>query len=516
MAPHLLIVHHDPAQAASLKASLAQTGYASTAVTTMREARRLLEVSKVDPIALILLDVGASSTGGLQWLQGMHEEEAAAVAAPRAHHTGQSEEASERKLTEYRKFAQPVIALTSAGEFEAAMHAMHAGAVDFLVLPADQERLRVSLQNALRLTVLEQELSRAERTRLGIASLSDIVTVSTEMMRVVDLARRAASSGLPVLLQGERGSGRKMLAHGIHGESRRATKPFVVMSCGHGACGGKAAGGGQSHEPAENFQDKLREANGGTLYIDDIANASPELQAALFETLTRAEVPQSDARIVCATHQDLIALVKAGRFREDLFYRLNVLPVLVPPLRHREGDIEAITRHLIVRYAAEEGKSVTGIDEEALTLLKRYTWPRNVQQLENAVFRAVAMAKGHTLGVQSFPQIAARVEGFETELQAGGEAPPKQVYEGPAMIGGGFPAMENLSRRGPHGQPGVGIPALNENGDVRPLTAMEADMIRLALGHYRGHMTEVARRLGIGRSTLYRKMREFGLDLRMH
>jgi DNA-binding NtrC family response regulator len=514
MAPHLLIVHHDPAQAASLKASLAQTGYAATAVTTMREARRLLEVAKVDPIALILLDVGSPSTGGLQWLQGM-QEEGTAAAAPRPHHPGQSDETAERKLTEYRKFAQPVIALTSADDFEAAMHAMHAGAVDFMVLPADPERLRVSLQNALRLTVLEQELSRAERTRLGISSLSDIVTVSTEMMRVVDLARRAASSGLPVLLQGERGSGRKTLAHGIHGESRRATKPFVVMNCGPAVCSGKAAAGGVC-ETAGSFQEKLREADGGTLYIDDIANASPELQAALFETLTRADVPQSDARIVCATHQDLIALVKAGRFREDLFYRLNVLPVLVPPLRHREGDIEAITRHLIVRYAAEEGKTVTGIDEEALTLLKRYTWPRNVQQLENAVFRAVAMAKGHTLGVKAFPQIAARVEGFETELQNGTEAQPKQVYEGPAMIGGGFPAMENLSRRGPHGQPGVGIPALNENGDIRPLTAMEADMIRLALGHYRGHMTEVARRLGIGRSTLYRKMREFGLDLRMH
>ncbi len=189
-------------------------------------------------------------------------------------------------------------------------------------------------------------------------------------------------------------------------------------------------------------------------------------------------------RIISATNRNLMADVKTGRFREDLFYRLHVFPLSVPPLRSRKEDIAELARHFIARFAAEEGKRLSGVSAEALTMLVSHEWPGNVRQLENAIFRAVVLAEGETLGINEFPQIAAQRDDSTAIVP---DAP--QLTMSPSAL-----------------------PLLNLDGDVRPLDDIERETIRFAIAHYRGQMSEVARRLRIGRSTLYRKLESLGLE----
>ena len=220
-----------------------------------------------------------------------------------------------------------------------------------------------------------------------------------------------------------------------------------------------------------------------------------------------------DFRLIAATNRDMIQLVKDGKFREDLYYRLNVYPINVPPLRERIGDVPDLANHFLARFAAEEGKRIIGMTEEAARLLTAYSWPGNVRQLENAVFRAVVLADGPELTVAEFPQIAAHVEGFRADVPAA-PAPvfARPAYTGPALLGAENTVPQTVEMGSGGARGALGIPAVDAEGEIRSLEAIEADMIRLALGRYRGHMTEVAKRLDIGRSTLYRKMREYGLE----
>ena len=207
-----------------------------------------------------------------------------------------------------------------------------------------------------------------------------------------------------------------------------------------------------------------------------------------------------DFRLVSATNQNLIELVKAGRFREDLFYRLNVFPISIPPLRARACDVPDLAVRFLARFCAEEGKRIRGISAEALGLLSAYDWPGNVRQLENAVFRAVVLADGDELTTAEFPQIAAQVEGYDVLIPP---APPP-VAADPAAE----PALRatDIEARDPHA-----LRLIDDSGDVRKLEEIEAESIRFALAHYRGQMSQAARKLGIGRSTLYRKMKESGI-----
>jgi len=223
-------------------------------------------------------------------------------------------------------------------------------------------------------------------------------------------------------------------------------------------------------------------------------------------------------RLISATNRDMIQQVKDGKFREDLYYRLHVFPIWVPPLRDRLSDVPELARHFLTQFAAEEGKRVTAIDDEAASLITSYTWPGNVRQLENAVFRAVVLADGDRLTTAEFPQIATHVEGFRAEIpSAPSGVPKKPVYDGPVVLGADniVPRTIEVPASG-SGAASLGLPIETEEGEIRSLESIEADMIRLALARYRGHMTEVAKRLKIGRSTLYRKMRDYGLEERVN
>jgi len=248
------------------------------------------------------------------------------------------------------------------------------------------------------------------------------------------------------------------------------------------------------------------EANGGTLFLDEIGELPLDAQVKLLRAIQEGEVDpvggrrpvKVDIRLISATNRSLLELVKQGRFREDLYYRLNVFPMTLPPLRARREDIPDLANSFLARFAAEEGKRVRSITPEAMALLTRYDWPGNVRQLENAIFRAVVLADGPELTVAEFPQIASQVEGYTVDI------PPAPAAPAPASA----PAREivHVEVRDP-----ASLRLLDDVGDVRPLADIEADTIRFALSHYRGHMSEVSRKLGIGRSTLYRKLKELGL-----
>ncbi|HEX5868224.1 MAG TPA: sigma 54-interacting transcriptional regulator, partial [Beijerinckiaceae bacterium] len=252
---------------------------------------------------------------------------------------------------------------------------------------------------------------------------------------------------------------------------------------------------------------KFVEASGGTLFLDEIGELPLDAQVKLLRAIQEGEVDpvgakksvRVDIRLISATNKSLLDLVKEGRFREDLYYRLNVFPMTLPPLRARREDVADLVRGFVARFAAEEGKRVRGVSAEALALLVRYDWPGNVRQLENALFRAVVLADGDELTVAEFPQIAAQVDGFDVRI------PPAPAF--PDAAAAPIREIVRVEVRDPHA-----MTLVDESGDLRKLEELEADIIRFALQHYRGHMSEVSRRLGIGRSTLYRKLKELGLE----
>ncbi len=414
----------------------------------------------------------------------------------------------------------PVIVQTAHGGIDNVVSAMRAGAVDFVVKPVGAERLQVSLRNALEKSALADELSRIKRSQSGTVTFKDIVTRSPKMLSVLRSAEKAAASHIPVLVEGESGVGKELIARAIHGQGERRAKPFVAVNCGalpenlvesilFGREKGSFTGATEKHAG------KLLEASGGTLFLDEVGELPMAAQVKLLRAIQGGEVEpvggrrpvKVDVRIISATKRNLIDDVKSGRFREDLFYRLHVFPIAVPPLRERAEDIPDLVRHFLARIAAEEGKRVRAISSEALALLGHHRWPGNVRQLENGVFRAVVLAEGDSIGINEFPQIAAQISG-EAAPAAPGFAEPMRapaMFEVPPMLD--FSAEVAPLNRLTHDA----LLLLDAHGDVRPLEQIEAEVIRFAIAHYRGQMSEVARRLQIGRSTLYRKFENLGL-----
>jgi DNA-binding NtrC family response regulator len=411
----------------------------------------------------------------------------------------------------------PVIVQTAHGGIDNVVSAMRAGAQDFVVKPVGLERLQVSLRNALNTSALKGELQRIRHSREGKLTFADIVTRSETMTGVLRTAQKAAASTIPVLVEGESGVGKELFARAIHGSGERKTKPFVAVNCGaipdnlvesilFGHEKGAFTGATERH------MGKFVEASGGTLFLDEVSELPLTAQVKLLRALQEGSVEavggrkpvKVDVRIISATNRKLLDRVKGGQFREDLFYRLHVLPLTIPPLRMRREDIPHLLRHFLARFCAEENRPITGISGEAMALLSQLDWPGNIRQLENAVYRAVVMSDTDQLDVADFPQAAA-------QSLAAPEARSQPVE--PLVIGPGahstVPAMVSGNEIPIAPLPSAGTLAmLTSTGEVRPLEEMETEIIRFAISHYRGQMSEVARRLKIGRSTLYRKLDE--------
>jgi DNA-binding NtrC family response regulator len=422
----------------------------------------------------------------------------------------------------------PVIVQTAHGGIDTVVSAMRAGATDFVVKPVGAERLQVSLRNALSVGALETEFQRLKRSRTGTLTFRDIITRNTRMQAVLRTAEKAAASLIPVLVEGESGVGKELIARAIHGSGERRAKPFVAVNCGaipdnlvesmlFGHEKGAFTGATDRHVG------KFVEATGGTLFLDEIGELPPSAQVKLLRAIQEGQVDpvggkkpiKVDVRIISATNRNLIADVKTGRFREDLFYRLHVFPITVPPLRERPEDIADLVRHFLIRFAAEEGKRIRAVTGEALSLLNAHPWPGNVRQLENAVFRAVVLADGNEVGASEFPQLA--LHAIRAAAAPAGVAADELPQPAPEAVSAAPLILEEAPAMSPHASEvhgGAGADALtlvDAAGNVRPLDEVEAEVIRFAIARYRGQMSEVARRLKIGRSTLYRKLEEIGI-----
>jgi DNA-binding NtrC family response regulator len=491
MAKTILIVDDDPAQRRLLQAAVERNGFSTRTAENGQQA-----VDQVDAhadIDVVLLDLV---------MPGMTGQEAL-------------------KEIRMRRSDLPCIVLTASGGIDTVVQAMQSGATDFFVKPASPERIMVSIRNALEMSNLKTEVVRMKKRAAGQLSFDEMVANAPVMGPVVRMGKRAAASNIPVLITGESGVGKEVLARCIQGASDRAGKPFVTVNCGaipenlvesilFGHAKGSFTGA------TDNHAGKFVEANGGTLFLDEVGELPLDMQVKLLRVLQEGEVDpvgakrpaKVDVRIISATNKDLAKLVADGRFREDLYYRLNVFPIEAPPLRERKEDVPTLVHRFVARFNAEEGRNVRGASQTTMQMLLDFDWPGNVRQLENAVFRAVILCEGDLLQPEDFPQIS----GLKPLMAANDSAP----FEAPAPANDHF-AQAHVSfstavtEASDAPQP---ITVFDSDGHLRQLEQIERDLIELAIDHYSGHMSEVARRLGIGRSTLYRKLREYGLEER--
>ncbi len=496
MAQQILIVDDDPTQRRLMEAVITRLGFRVVQAGGGREALEILGGPAGSDISVVLLDLNMPDVDGHGVLAEIRPQ----------------------------RPTLPVIVLTAQGGIDTVVGAMRSGADDFIVKPASPERVQVSIQNALKLTALTGEVSRLRKTTEGNLGFEDLIGQSSAMAQVVALGQRAAQSNIPILITGESGVGKEVFARAIQGASDRAGKPFVTVNCGalpenlvesilFGHEKGAFTGATDKH------RGKFQEANGGTLFLDEIGELRPDMQVKLLRALQEGEIDpvgakrsiKVDIRLISATNKDLMAMVGTGEFREDLYYRLNVFPMEIPSLRNRKDDIPLLIDHFISRFSVEESKKIIGIDAAALDVLSNYAWPGNIRQLENSVYRAVVLCDGEALSLRDFPQIA---QFMDVALP-----PPEAAILEPRLITPATPAQSSAPLDDVPLRPTTDagdlmghIRAVAGDGHLRSLDDMEGEMIRMAIDRYAGHMSEVARRLGIGRSTLYRKVRELGLE----
>ncbi|HMM91938.1 sigma-54-dependent transcriptional regulator [Bradyrhizobium sp.] len=488
MAATILIADDDAVQRRLVENMVQKCGYEALVAESGDEAVALLTASDAQAIDAVVLDLVMPGLDGLGVLAKMRD---AGVCTP-------------------------VIVQTAHGGIDNVVSAMRAGAQDFVVKPVGFERLQVSLRNALNTSALKGELQRIRHSREGRLTFADIITRSEAMATVLRTAQKAAASSIPVLVEGESGVGKELFARAIHGSSERKSKPFVAINCGaipdnlvesilFGHEKGAFTGATERHTG------KFIEASGGTLFLDEVGELPLAAQVKLLRALQEGTVEavggrkpvKVDVRIISATNRKLLDLVKNGAFREDLFYRLHVLPLTIPPLRMRREDIPHLLRHFLARFAAEENRTITGIGGDAVAHLAQLDWPGNIRQLENAVYRAVVLSESDMLGLPDFPQTTGQV-------LSDGQFPHHEPLvvapsAAPSLVSGSEIPIAPLASAG-------SLSILTANGEVRPLEDMESEIIRFAISHYRGQMSEVARRLKIGRSTLYRKLDEAAAD----
>lgn len=395
-----------------------------------------------------------------------------------------------------RRPALPILMLTAVGSVTEAVDAVRAGATDYLIKPVAPEQMLMALEAAVENARDDGELRPLTEKISTPLEFEEIVGAAPAFRAALAIAAKAARARVPVLIEGEGGVGKEVIADAIHAASPRSKMPILKINCGAitGNLLDSVLFGHEKGAFTGAFDRKIglfQQAEGGTIFLDEVDRIPPETQVRLLRFLNSSEIQplgspnsfQIDVRIIAASNRSLEKEVKSDKFREDLYYRMNVVNLTIPPLRDRTGDIPALCRHFLARLANQPGLRSLGITDEALNLLRSYNWPGNVRQLQSVLFRAAVMCDRDALTCEEFPQISAFV----------------------AKSGGGEPHMANSPE-------GIGITLYAEDGNLRPLEEIEADVIRLAIGHYRGRMTEVARRLGIGRSTLYRKLADLGID----
>jgi two-component system nitrogen regulation response regulator GlnG len=392
----------------------------------------------------------------------------------------------------------PVIFITAHGTTETAIEAMKAGAFDYLVKPVDLERLSQLLDRAF-------ETARLMRVPavLPVEEASDrIVGRSPIMQEMCKAIGRVAPQDVNVLILGESGVGKELVARALYHHGRRADLPFLAINCaaipdalleselfGHE----KGAFTGAERKRIGKFE----QCDGGTLFLDEIGDMAPALQAKMlrvlqeqrFERLGGQETIQTRVRVLAATNYDLARLVEEGRFRKDLYYRLNVVSILVPPLRERKEDVAELASYFLFRYDRELGLDLRTISPEALELLHGYSWPGNVRELQSVVKQAMLRASGHILLPEFLPETVRRPEVSEAPLKPVGDR-----FDLESMI-------EKLLQQGEKGIHG------------RVIEAVERNLLTRVLRHVHGHQAQASEILGLNRTTLRNRLRALGMVL---
>ncbi len=461
----VMLIDNEPAQSRLLTALVAREGFRTLAVESSEAALAALETAEGRQVCAILLD---------QWVPG--EDACDLIRALKA-----------------KSPAVPVLMLTASTSPLLAVEAMRAGANDYLIKPVAPQRLLQALRSATHREAAKDELQPLTEKMDAALDFDAMVGTAPPFRTALAKAATAARGHGNVVVVGETGTGKEMILRAMHTGSPRAKEALRTVNIG-----GVSASSIESllfgHEKGafagafDSQVGSVQLCDGGTLILDEIDRLEMSLQERLADCLESGIVRPTgaahgfkvDVRVMAASDLPLDVLVEAGEFSARLFDLLSGTRIHLPPLRERAGDIPALTRYFLSRIGEQPGLKHHSIADSGLTLLEAYDWPGNVRQLHAVLFRAAVFSEEEALTAASFPQLS--------ELL--GEHPDR---------------AESRAR-------GLGVLLYQDDGNLRPLEEIEADVIRLAIGHYRGKMTEVARRLGIGRSTLYRKLSDLGID----
>ena len=445
----VMLIDDEPAQSRLVTAIVARDGWRTIVAPDAETAIAVLGTREGMQLSAILLD---------QWVPG---DDACMLIAE----------------LKSRRPALPILMLTTSASPLLAVEAMRAGARDYLVKPVSPDRLIDALRSVTTREGPRYELAPLTEKMSASLDFDAMIGTAPRFRAALAQAAKAARGQGHVLIEGESGTGKEMLMRAMHGASPRNKEALRTVKLASVPPGSGSTFDGDV------------QMDGGTLILDEIDRLTPALQQRLGEALESGIIRpvgasygfRVDVRLLVTSNAGLDRLVNAGQFDAGLAARLGMTRINLPPLRERTGDIPALTRHFLARIGEQPGLNHLSISESALALLAAYDWPGNVRQLQSVLFRAAVYCEGNALAEGSFPQLS-------------------------EMLG------EQSSARPSMAHDGVGIMLYTDDGNLRPLEDIEADVIRLAIGHYRGRMTEVARRLGIGRSTLYRKLSDLGID----
>ncbi|MCP9470213.1 MAG: sigma-54 dependent transcriptional regulator [Nitrospira sp.] len=459
---HILVIEDDPAVRDLLRETLVEEGYV---VAVAADGKEGLQAAKNMPVHVLVTDLQLPDIDGISLIDRLVRIDAKII---------------------------PIV-VTGFGTIESAVRAMKAGAFDFITKPFDPETVVVVVRKAVEVYRLRQENHLLRKAVRDQYQLEQLVGASEPIRQVLDFVRKVADSDSTVMIQGESGTGKELVARMLHFNSLRRDRPLVPVNCGaipenllESELFGheKGAFTGATHTRMGRFE----LANGGTIFLDEIGEMSLPLQVKLlrvlqeraFERVGGNRTIQVDVRIIAATNQDLEALVEERRFRQDLFYRLNVIPIVIPPLRDRRSDIPLLIDHFVARFNQTKHTHITGISHEALRLLSQYDWPGNIRELENLVERMAVLKKQGELSVSDLPEkIARKPQPLE----------PKEQF---------IRFTED----------GINL--------MREVEQYENHLIIEALRKANGVTTRAAQLLQLNRTTLVEKLKRKGVDPREH